>query len=409
MDLFHQDDLRALSTHTVAPCVTIMMPTAHVEAELAQNPIRLKNLLKRAGEEMKAQGIRDDEAQQILASARALLDRDDFWRKMNAGLAMFLSPEESRIYRLPVALEELVVVNKRFHLKPLFPLIATNRRFYLLALSRNRVQLFQGTHFTLNEMHVEDIPKSLADALFTDYPEATIKGPVGSKAHQGRPEMMYHGHGQSTEDYRTQSKEALGRYFRKIDEALADVLNDDDAPMLLAGVSYYMPIYREVNSYRGLIEDDLVPGNWEHLNLKDIHERAWQVIEPWFEANQQTAIDRFQELHNNGGRMASTDLKEIVAASVYHRVDTLFVQVGAHQWGVFEPLENAVELHDERQPGDEDLLDLAAVHTFLNRGTVHVVAADAMPAPGQLVAATFRYSPGAPARERNVRHQRQPA
>ncbi|HEX7071276.1 MAG TPA: hypothetical protein VF190_10735, partial [Rhodothermales bacterium] len=215
-----------------------MMPTAHVEAELAQNPIRLKNLLKRAGEELKEQGIRDDMAQQVLGPARDLLGRDDYWRKLNAGLAIFLSPAGSRIYRLPVELEELMVVNKRFHLKPLFPLIASNHRFYLLALSRNRVQLFQGTRFTMNEVHVEDIPKSLAEALFTDLPEPTIKGPVGSRAHQGRAELMFHGHGQSAEDYRTQSKEALGRYFRKIDEAIADKLREDDAPMLLAGVSY---------------------------------------------------------------------------------------------------------------------------------------------------------------------------
>lgn len=400
MDLFHRDDLRDLATNDRGPCVTIMMPTARVESELNQNPIRLKNLLKRADEELKEQGYRDEEIGELLQSGRELMEGDDFWRKMEDGLAIFLCKDESRVYRLPINLKELVVVGKRFHVKPLFPLIASNNRFYLLALSRNTVQLFQGTHFSMNEVHVEDIPRSLADALFLDDPEKTLQAHTGKKLNKGREDLIYHGHGHPGEDYRARPQDALRRFFQQIDDGLKEVLRDDNAPMVLAGVSYYLPIYREINSYEHLVEHDLVSGNWEHLSNKEMHDRAWEIVEPLFMTAQQTSLEKFQQLFGNGGDLASADLKEIVPAAVYHRVDTLFVPIGEHQWGQFDPESNTVEIHEEHTSGDEDLLDLAAVHTYLNGGTVHALQPDHMPVQRGSLAATFRYAPGAPASER---------
>ena len=47
-------------------------------------------------------------------------------------------------------------------------------------------------------------------------------------------------------------------------------------------------------------------------------------------------------------------------------------------------------LEPEPAPGDEDLLDLAAIQTILNGGTVYVVEPEQV--PGQtLLAAVFRY------------------
>jgi hypothetical protein len=47
-------------------------------------------------------------------------------------------------------------------------------------------------------------------------------------------------------------------------------------------------------------------------------------------------------------------------------------------------------VHAEAEPGDEDLLDLAAVHTFLNGGMVYAVEPEQMPSYATL-AALFRY------------------
>ncbi len=49
-----------------------------------------------------------------------------------------------------------------------------------------------------------------------------------------------------------------------------------------------------------------------------------------------------------------------------------------------------MQIHSEPQPGDEDLMDLAALHTLLNGGTVYAVMPEQVPGD-TAVAAILRY------------------
>jgi hypothetical protein len=51
---------------------------------------------------------------------------------------------------------------------------------------------------------------------------------------------------------------------------------------------------------------------------------------------------------------------------------------------------NEVQLHQDAKPGDQDLLDSAAVQTLLNGGSVYAVQPERMPVEAPL-AALFRY------------------
>jgi hypothetical protein len=68
----------------------------------------------------------------------------------------------------------------------------------------------------------------------------------------------------------------------------------------------------------------------------------------------------------------------------------LFVAVGRQQWGAFDLSTNTIRLHQEAEPGDEDLLDLAAVQTLLQAGKVYALDPDGVP-DGVPIAAVFRY------------------
>ncbi|HET9481055.1 MAG TPA: hypothetical protein VFP98_04795, partial [Candidatus Polarisedimenticolia bacterium] len=100
------------------------------------------------------------------------------------------------------------------------------------------------------------------------------------------------------------------------------------------------------------------------------------------------ALARYAELAGTG--RASSQPAEVLSAAHSGRVDVLFVPVGVQHWGVFRPEDGSVELSEPEQPGGEDLLNLAAVHTVLNRGTVYAVDAGSMP-DGALLAAVYRY------------------
>ncbi|MEQ9357779.1 hypothetical protein [Coleofasciculus chthonoplastes] len=97
-----------------------------------------------------------------------------------------------------------------------------------------------------------------------------------------------------------------------------------------------------------------------------------------------------REFSGNNQEQASDALKELVQAAYNQRIDSLFVALDHQQWGSFDPQSNTVQLHEQHQAGDQDLLDLAAVYTVLNGGTVFAVESERVPAQSP-IAAVFRY------------------
>ena len=59
-------------------------------------------------------------------------------------------------------------------------------------------------------------------------------------------------------------------------------------------------------------------------------------------------------------------------------------------WGSFAADTREVRLHRRKEPGDEDLLDLAGVRALENGGQVFELPSDRMPASAA-VGAVFRY------------------
>jgi len=334
-----------------------------------------------------ASGVRTPEARELLEPAETLLHDGLFWQHQSDGLALFVSPEMFHHYRLPFDFEELVVVADRFHIKPLLPLLSGDGRFYVLALSQNEVRLLQGTRYSVSEVGLEDVPESLAEALRWDDPEKRLQWHTQTGARtDGKRAAIFHGHGVASAD---DPKDYILRYFHQVDEGLGDLLGGEEAPLVLAGVDYLLPIYKEANSYPHLV-DEGIEGNPEEMSVEELHEHAWAIVHPLFLSAQQEAAARYRQLAGAGSEQASSDLKEVVPAAYHGRVDTLFVAVGLQQWGAFDPDTNTVYLHEKAGPEGEDLLDLAAVHTLLNRGTVYAIEPEKVPDEAPLAAA-LRY------------------
>lgn len=387
MSLLSVDELKTLAEPLSSIGVSLYMPACRVGAETQQNPIRFKNLIKQAEAELQDHGLSRTAATELLQPALEL-DRHEFWQHQDEGLVIFLAEGLFRYYQLPLKFEELVVVSDRFHLKPLFPLLTGDGEFYILALSQKQVRVFQGSRYNVEELEVAGLPKSMDEAL--QYDETAQDGQFRistSKGGTANP-MPQAGsfHGQGSPD-RDDVKQDILQYFHLIDRALHEVLRDKTAPLVLVGVEYLMPIYREANTYQHLLEAGITE-NPENLKSEELHAQAWSIVEPYFLQTQQQAIAHYHELTGTG--KTSTDLKEAISGAYYGRVEQLFVAVGIQEWGNFDPQANELRIHADAEPGDEDLLNSAAIQTLLNGGEVYAVEPDQVPDQASL-AAVFRY------------------
>jgi len=383
MDFLAKTELQQLIRTVGGPCISVFMPTHRAGVQTLQDPIRLKNLLREADQSLQATGLRSSESRELLEPVRALVEDYDFWQHQSDGLAIFRSRELFRLYRVPLQFPEICTVAVRFHLKPLLSLFAFDGHFYVLALSQNQVRVFQATRYSISELDLKGMPTSLAEALQNRLPERQVQSHTAAPCHGAHRAAIFHGHGGGDED----RKEMLPAYFRRVDQGIRDLLAQDRAPTILATVDYLYPIYRQANSNPELLED-WISGNPDNLAPAELHDKALAVALPHFLEAQRRAADQYLESAHT--KRTSNSVVEILPAACSGRVKVLFVAVGVHLWGSFDPGTGETSILGEPTPRDQDLLNLAAIHTYTTGGTVYAVSPESVPGGGH-VAAVFRY------------------
>jgi hypothetical protein len=254
--------------------------------------------------------------------------------------------------------------------------------FYVLALSQNEVRLLRATRRGVEPVALQDAPGSLSETLRHDDPERQLQFHTGTNGGGGNRPAAFHGH-----DAHPDPGEDLLRFFRQVDAEVTEKLKGQKAPLVLAGVGFLLPIYREASAHPDVL-DEGVEGNPGASSLEELRDRAWEFVRPRFEEARREALARHARFAGTG--QASDTLVEIVPAAFFGRVEALFVARGSRRWGFFNPASGAAHEHGEPERGDRDLVDFAAVQTFLNGGAVYVLEPEEVPA-GVPAAAVFRY------------------
>lgn len=379
MDSFTQADAQLLSDSSGTWSASLFLPTHRTGTEMQQDPIRLKNLLREVERQLLAAGEREGNIGTMLKPAWDLLGDTKFWQHQSDGLAVFVSKDHFDYFRVPLPLEELVIVAQRFQLKPLFPLLTGDGHFFILSLSQNGVRFLEATRHGVDEIEVEELPVNLREALNLDDQQRQLQMHTGNAGGGA----MFHGHGPGGE----YTKEQLEKYFRQVDSAICRFVGNDRAPLVLAGVDYYFPIYRKVSRHPQVLEHGL-PGNAESQRPAELHDRAWPIVEQLFSRQRESKLARFAKLHGTG--QTSTNLAEVLVAAHDGRVETLFVAADRQVWGTFdaEARHSAIEAKSTAQ--NEDLLDRATLETYLRGGLVFSVPQATLPAGAEL-AAIYRW------------------
>jgi hypothetical protein len=372
-----------LSLQTGRPCVSIYMPTYRSGSETQQNPIRFKNLLRSVQERLVETGMKDTDAAEFMRPVRELGDEPTFWQQQSEGLAIFRSPEVLRTYRLPMALDEHAVVENRFHLKPLFSLLSGDGQFYIVSLSLKSIRLIVASRHSAREIEMPDVPKSFEEAMGPLTRQQSAFQPVSGRGVSRSP--VSGGHGRAEDDIKAEILD----FFNRADKAMMKYM-DRSCPVVLAGVEYLLPRYKETTEHPKVLEEGLT-GNAEGLSAEELRDAAWEIVEPLFLEDRRKAAERYGD--NLGTGRSSSSYQEILRAAHEGRIDTLFVARGVRLWGTYDLQARKARLEEDqtRQThSSEDLLDLAAVQTFLNSGTVYAVPQQEVP-EGHTMAAIFRY------------------
>jgi hypothetical protein len=388
MERFTQSELTHLLHNSSAPAISIYLSTHPDGKERKQDPIGFKVLLGQAIQQLSAWGVNERGATQMLQSASAHLGTNQFWLEQSRTLVYFVTTDSSQFFRLPVELEQQIVVGSHFYTLPLISFCSSELPFYLLALSKNSVALYGGNRYGMQQIELPDVPHSFDDALQLDRPAQLREfhpRQSGPSTTTGEHPALFHGQ----DLWAGRQNRYLEHYVAAVNTGLQKYLTGVHTPLIFAGVKELFDVYRHTNSYPFLAQN-IVEGNVERLAHKQLFERAREAAGIVFQQANAQMIQRLAQWIEEGNQRSSSDCAAIIQAAYQGRVSHLMVGQNAHQWGHFDVQNNTTTLLAHYQPGAEELLNSAARQTLLSGGEVVVVERNKIPGE-KTIAALFRY------------------
>ena len=378
VEINHPDYAALVREHGQA-CISIYTaPLLGVDAE-KHDLSRLTALLRSIQASFPHDGLTVEAAEEILKSHWHLLREGETIHPRTQTLAIFMNNNFFGCYHLPLPTPEHAVVGREFHIRPLLSQISTNDRFFVLALSQKHVRLYQGSYHGLIERTVEDVPENLHEDLSGRSFEHGYESHTAASPISGTKGAIFHG-------AHVDRKEELLHFFRSINHGIVNSLKGQQFPLIVATVDYLFPIYKAANTYPHLLEDPII-GNPDLLSLNELRAAAWQIVENHGSKARDRAFAVYHEHINTP--LSSSNLREILIAASRGLIRFLFVPPAGERWGSIVPPET-VHVHAEQEPGDEELLNLAAILTIRHGGHVHVIPSGQL-REGADVAAVFRF------------------
>jgi hypothetical protein len=298
--------------------------------------------------------------------------------KTQGSLVVFASPQFSAVYRMPVTFPAKTVVGDAFFIRPLLAELHPESRFYVLAFSQKRVRLIECRQFSFREVELQDIPELIGEDLEREAFESQRQFHSAAPATEGKKGSVFYGG-------ETDRKTRIAHFFRDLNEHVSKALHGREAPIVLAGVERLISIYKAVNPGAHLLPES-IEGNPDRLAPSALHDAGLKILEKYWAVQREKAFAEYHDQANTP--LTSTNLRKILTDAERGHIRWLFLTPAGEQWGKLSA--DTAHLHAQKEPGDEDLPNLAAVLTLRTGGMVHVVSLERLP-EGAEAAAVFRF------------------
>lgn len=221
----------------------------------------------------------------------------------------------------------------------------------------------------------------MPEALQWDDRERQLQSHSAGRVGGGQVTAGFHGQGGRGDTNVTD----IHRFLKVVDRAVVDHRMGSTLPLVLAGVDELVAAYRSITRCQHVV-DGHVRGNPEQLRADELADRARPFVQLLASEPQERACESYL-----AGVAATVDtVEQAVIAAAAGQVASIFVPADEAYWGRYRPGHALLVEHNDREPGDHDLADVAATETLRHGGDVFAVSVHDIPGGGT-AAATLRY------------------
>lgn len=364
VDIPTQPEIQNLSLARGEALVSIYLRTTPQTQDIASARTQLGNLLREAVSQLEAAGVAKRTIWPVEEQVHDLMDDDGFWQNQANSLAIFVTPDSLRSYRLPNHLTETVQVSDRFHLKPLLRAVTVPQHAFILALAENEVRLIELLgDAPAQALRVPDLPKDAASAVGT--------ASVNSRSYSGR---VGGSEGQ---------KLRLRQYCRQIDAALRTALAGRHEPLILAATEPLLSIYRSVNTYAALAER-AIETSPVRIPPAELGEQGRAIMDQRHEETVSALKDLYATRVNTD--RATTQIARAARAATAGAIDTLLVDIDTVVAGWIDDETGAISFDESENATSYGVIDKIAARVLASGGRVLAVRRDDIPERAELAA-----------------------
>ncbi len=360
------------------PCVTVLLPPFRPGEQAGSQAASLRSMIPEASKQLTDRGYAKSSTSALLAPLERLVDDPALASGSHWSRAVFCSPSVFEIVELTQPFDASVTVSGSFAIRKMAAELSRPPAFYILALSRNEVELLRCAGLHAEKVKLPPgVPGTLDEALAFDAPDHSLENRSAAGPATGDMRGVRFGTGSARERLRTH----LGDFYRAVDRGVQEVVRQPDIPLVLAGVEEDVAVYRSVSTSQNLLPKGIIGSPALDREMEEILRRAYDVLRAeeierqasaMLEARERTAPSRF-----------STELAPVLRAAFEGRVHQLYLNAGVSRIEVYER-------GTYRSWGPEDLLNLAAVQTMVHHGKVCELPGRMMP-DGTEAAALMRF------------------
>jgi hypothetical protein len=311
------DDLKRLAG-VCGSCLTIFEPLRDEYSQVTKPATRVVAAIQEAGRLLEEKGFNAADRDEMLQPLHKLAANTD-WSARKGSLVMFRAPGFTMTAFWPDPLAHRVHFAQEFLILPLLEGMGNGHDFWLLALTLKAVRLFRGSRAGLVEIALpRGVPRNVAEAEGFDQPDHSLRGRSTAGPSVGNMKGVQFG----TSNEKESKSDHLYDFFKAIDRGIRPLLEAEHLPLILAGVTRELAIYRKANTYSPLLAG-AIHGSPYDGGADTLYKSAAELISAYAAREMDVTLNKLDESANRG--LAATEPSAVIEAARAGEVDLLMI------------------------------------------------------------------------------------
>ena len=309
--------LKELKDIRTENCITVIATTHRAKPDYLNDGLRLKNLIKEAQDRLMADTSKRN-AIHLVEKLNKLASEIDHSQNLES-LMLFVNDKVAEYTRLPIKVEDRVVIDDTFATRDLVRAMHLETHYYILVLSQEKIRLIEA----MNDKIIQEIGNPFPFENTQYFSKNRAAAAIASR-----------------------QTSLIAEYFNQADKKVNDVRKDKPLPVLICGLDENHNEYIKVADKKHSIFDVFLNKNKINDTAHSIVDESWEIVKNYvIQKNNERKADLKKAVSEN---KFLSDTNEIWKAISEGRIQTLFIEQGLFQPAVMKDDQVVYVSNEER-------------------------------------------------------------